>query len=397
MASKGYKKEVRPGVWKCMIWLPAEPGEKAKQKGWTTYGTERDADEAIEEVRVDARRGNLQRPNRDLTVGEYLKNWAVTRRPVMRSGHAADRYEDMVRLHIEPSPLGKRPLTSATKQDVERFLTGLEQPGANKRSKTRGLAPQSRRHILRLLKQGFSDAVMDGRLKVSPAKTVPLPAPDNEEGRALEDHEAQRLLECAKGRPIYAVLYLALATGARRGELLVLRWSDAKGNRLTIQRALDNARSGKREKETKSGVKRSLVLSPQAVKFLEQHKAAQEAHRRALPPGVWANKDLILCNELGDWLKPSTVTGQVCRIAHVAELEDISLHSLRHTFASQALARGIRMHVVSRLLGHTDLQTTVKRYGHLLVDELNEAAVQMGEFLQTATAPTEDVNGHPNC
>lgn len=384
--TKGYKKEARPGVWKCMIWLPAEPGLKAKQKGWTVYGTEKDADDSIEDKRVDARRGNLQRPNRELTLAAYLRSWVQGRQRNMKSRAAAERYEGLVRVHIEPSPLGNRPLTKISKADLELFLDGLTRPGSNKLAHDgRPLSSQTRRHIGRLLRQALGDAVLEGKLRASPAITLAIPSAENEEGRALEGWEASRLLQLAQSTRVYPVLLLAFATGARRGELLALRWSDLKGPRLTIQRALDVSKDGLREKETKTGVKRALVLTEETMQFLAQHKAAQSAHRLTIPRDVWVDKGLIVCNEIGDWMSPDLISKDVSRLMQKAGLLDASLHSCRHTFASQALTRGVRMDLVSRMLGHTNLQTTVKRYGHLMDGELEVAARQIGDFLRTAT------------
>ena len=163
--------------------------------------------------------------------------------------------------------------------------------------------------------------------------------------RFLSDEERTALLDtCADAdwKPLRALVLLALATGARRGELVGLKWTDVdlKVGRATVH-------------ETKNGDPRVLPLVGKALEALRelklQNSAASEfifAHPNGLPEAFYGFDS--------HWYDA----------LQAAKLTDFKFHDLRHSCASYLAAQGASLLKIADVLGHRTMQM-VKRYSHL--------------------------------
>ena len=169
-------------------------------------------------------------------------------------------------------------------------------------------------------------------------------------GRVLEDADRGGQVS------VYSVaaIRLLILTGCRKREILHLRWEqvDLDAGELRLP-------------DTKTGP-RTVLLSPVAVRVLERVPR--------LPGSPWAI--------------PGKVEGRPMRnidetwwaVCKAAGIEDIRIHDCRHSFASRALALGVSLPMIGRLLGHSEVQTT-ERYAHLASDWLKESAVRISESI----------------
>ena len=181
--------------------------------------------------------------------------------------------------------------------------------------------------------------------------------------RFLTEEELRRLgrvLREAKnegGASLYAVaaIRLLLLTGCRRNEILTLRWADVDldGGELNLA-------------DSKTGA-RSVCLSPAAVKVL------------ADLPRIRGNQWVIPGRKRGTHMRDLSDAWETVRKR--ADLEDVRLHDLRHTYASRALALGESLPVIGKLLGHTQVETTA-RYAHLARDSVREAAARIAASIR---------------
>ena len=171
--------------------------------------------------------------------------------------------------------------------------------------------------------------------------------------RFLSDDEREALLDaCAKSEwaPLHALVLLAITTGARKGELIGLRWADVD---LKAGRAL--------LRETKNGEQRTLPIAGRALEALRELKLQNSARSEYVFP------------------QPSGLPGPYVYFdAHwyaaleSAGISDCHFHDLRHTTASMLAAQGASLLEIADVLGHKTL-AMVKRYSHLVVD--HKAAV----------------------
>lgn len=181
--------------------------------------------------------------------------------------------------------------------------------------------------------------------------------------RFLSEEEFRRLgrVLCeveAEGRVLpsmVAAFRLLMLTGCRRGEILTLRWEDV------------DLRAGElRLRDAKTGP-RPVALSPSARRVLEG--------LQRLPDNPW----VIAGTKPGG--RVTNINSAWLLIRARAELNDVRIHDLRHSFASRALALGESLPMIGKLLGHRKVQTTA-RYAHLAKDSVKASAARVAESLR---------------
>ena len=177
------------------------------------------------------------------------------------------------------------------------------------------------------------------------------------------------------------LIALAAVTGARRGELLALRWGDLdlEAATLTIERSVAVVSGKWITKDTKTHAGRALALDPFGLEVLRRHRARMED--RAAEDGVDLTDDLpVLTYDLVHPISPDTASHYVRAIATKAGV-DTHLHQLRHFAATQMIGSGQDVGTVAGRLGHRDASTTLKVYAHVLPERDREAAAVLGRAL----------------
>ncbi len=172
--------------------------------------------------------------------------------------------------------------------------------------------------------------------------------------RCLSETETKRLLEACQGSRdtrLYPLVVLALSTGARRGELLGLRWAD-----VDLERGIAVAH------HTKNNERRALPLSGQALDVL-----------RDLGKVRRLDTDLVFADRRG---RPSIPRKSWDRAVEAAEIDDFRFHDLRHTAASYLAMSGATLAEIAEVLGHKTL-AMVKRYAHLTDQHTSEVVARM--------------------
>jgi integrase len=132
---------------------------------------------------------------------------------------------------------------------------------------------------------------------------------------------------------------------------------------------------------------RVVSVPPSLIEYLKLHREGQDQHRALFGPDYRSDLDLIFADPAGDYLLPSSVTRAAVRLAKKAGLEDVGLHSLRHTHASALLAAGVPVTNVSKRLGHRDAYTTAKIYAHALPDSDQDVAATWDKVMAEKPEP----------
>jgi integrase len=180
---------------------------------------------------------------------------------------------------------------------------------------------------------------------------------------------------------------LALATGARRNELLALRWSHVNFDRgaLTIEGSLEQTKGRTirvKGPKTAAGV-RILTLGAETLAML-RHRIRQLEARMALGLGKGgAGADPLVFSEPdGSVIMPDDFSRRWHAFVHDSDLPHVSFHSLRHVHASALLAAGVNLLMVSKRLGHAGANVTLATYAHLLQPDDAAAAQAIETFLK---------------
>jgi integrase len=273
--------------------------------------------------------------------------------------------------------LGDTPLQSLAPVAIESMLNSLLDSGGRKdetHPNGRPLSPRTVRHIAFLIHDSIEAAVRWGILPTNPMDRVVLPKAEKKEPRALDKECLRKLLDAVSGTSLFSLFVTAASTGCRRGELLALEWRDIdfQTGMITVSKSLEQTKNGLRIKTTKSGHARRFLLPSVALAVLLEHRRNQQQQNRSEA----AHRDigLVFCSPDGAYYKPDQISSRIAEIMTKAGLPGISLHSLRHTHASQLLSQGVPIPTVSKRLGHANPSITLRLYCYALEsDELAAA------------------------
>lgn len=169
----------------------------------------------------------------------------------------------------------------------------------------------------------------------------------------------------------YVFFAIAFYTGARKGEINALKWSDIDGNILHIRRSITQKLKGgdvETPPKNKSSI-RDIQIPLPLLEILTEHKNRQQA-----ATSLFTN-DLRVCGGERP-LRDSTVDKRNRTFAEKANLPRIKIHDFRHSHASLLVNEGINIQEIARRLGHSDIKMTLNTYAHLYPRE-EERAVKI--------------------
>ncbi|HMG26412.1 MAG TPA: site-specific integrase [Acidimicrobiia bacterium] len=191
--------------------------------------------------------------------------------------------------------------------------------------------------------------------------------------------------EHARDDHLYAFWQLLATTGLRRSEALGLRWSDLDldEGRLSVRQALAYVGTRPVLDEPKTQQSRRLVmLESETIEALKAHRARQLEERLAIGAG-YGELDLVFCRVAGDPLNPATVRRRFDGLVKASGLPKITLHGLRHSWATLALLDGIPAKVVAEVLGHSSTRVTEDVYQHVTPGMQADAVTRVAGLLRT--------------
>ena len=286
-----------------------------------------------------------------LTVADLAERYMEAHVEVRCNAHTQRIYRGTLRNHILPA-LGAMPLASVGRAEVAALHYRLRE------------TPRAANRALMVLSKIFSLAEAWGLASGggNPCRFV-LKYKEGKRERFLTDDEYRRvgraLCELEAEGPVparaAAALRLLMLTGCRGGEILTLKWSD-----------IDRKAGEFRLRDAKAGP-RMVPLTPAASEVL----AGIRRVRRS-PWVITGGRPERHLAELKSYWH---------RVRQRAEVEDVRIHDLRHSYASRALALGLPLPMIGRLLGHTDVSSTA-RYAHLSRDAEKVAAARVGGSIE---------------
>ena len=267
------------------------------------------------------------------TFGEFVEQQFLPHLKLSKRSWGCD--VSLLRCHLLPF-LADKPLNAITRAEVLAFQVGkLDE----------GLAPGTVYRVMVLLRHALKLAIeweVPG-LEVNPCAKVPLPKVNNERQRFLSPEEAQTLLAAVHASPndqLEAIVLFLLLTGARKREALDAKWECIQWDQRRWFIPI-----------TKTGQPRHVPLSEGALLVLRRQQ---------------------LITGHSKWLFPNPATGEPFQSIYnswnsarkLADLADVRIHDLRHSFASFLINDGRSLYEVQQLLGHRSSSMT-QRYAHL--------------------------------
>jgi integrase len=240
-----------------------------------------------------------------------------------------------------------------------------------------GLSPRSVQYVTVVLSMVLKHAWhVGGIIQANPCERVPKPRISRREKKTLSPSQMKSILDETQGTSWEAFYRLAFFTGARRGELLALRWSDVDMEKgvLTIRSNIVEVDGRRVETSTKSGNPRKVTLDAATVAVLRNCRKAQISRQLELGEAWEGREEFITTKPDGSNVKPSSATQHWNRMCRRLGILEVRLHDSRHTHATLLLAAGEPLHVVADRLGHRDAMVTSTVYAHVLADQADRAA-----------------------
>ena len=374
--SEGSIYKMADGRWRAAVSIGRDAKGKLKRKTFTKATRHEVQDELAKALR-DQQLGINISPER-ITLDAYLERWLgdVVKPGCSFKTHRT--YSDLVHQHITPA-LGRQPLQKLTTPQIQRFLNEKH---------SSGLSPKTVKHIRDCLRAALNVAVNDWDLiPRNPASKAKPPAPVKTELHVFNLQQAREFLGLVSAHRLEALFCVALCLGPRQGEVLGLQWPDINldDGMLRIHGALKRI-EGKlvKGKVKREGSKRTIALPAVTIAALRRHQAQQQ-NEREWAGTKWKETGYVFTTLIGTPIERRNLLRDWYRIMKVSSLPKIRFHDLRHSAATLLFAQGVHPKTVMEILGHTDLNTTMKIYGHVLDQMKREAAAKVDELFAVAT------------
>jgi integrase len=369
---------VKRGVgYSYVLYLGRSEDGRKRQKWVGGFRTKREAESALTETLGRVQTGQWADPGR-VTVAEYLAEWLEAVTPGVRPSTAAS-YRQVVRCYLLPH-LGRHRLAAVTPGQLNKLYATLA-VGGNRNGQP--LSARSVRYAHTIIGKALADAVDWGLLARNPARSAKPPKQTKTSMAVWTPAEAKRFLIAVRDDPLYALWWVLIVTGLRRGEGVGLRWSDVDLERgvISVQHALISVDYGVISAEPKTARgRRSVALDPITVEVLRQHRQRQLADQDTAGP-LWTATGYVFTREHGQPYHPQRLPILFKRLVLATGLPEIRLHDLRHTSATLALSSGIHPKIVQERLGHSSIGITLDTYSHVIGGLQHEAAVQVAALV----------------
>lgn len=370
--------------WTIVIDLGRDPATgKQKRIYRSAKCSKKQAEQEAIRLVAEIQQGTYVEPDKT-TIAEYLRHWVKTYCEPSLADSTSRGYLGTIEKHVVPE-IGSIRLQELQPIHLQALYARLLE---------KGLSPRMAQLTHAILHRALKHAVLWQMLQRNPADAVQPPKPKRPETKALTKDDVERLLKALEGHRDYALVYTAIYTGMRRGELLAIRWSDVEleAGVITVEQGLVITRRGVEFSQPKTvGSRRSVPIPKSVCDVLKRHRKEQLQQRLAAGP-TWHDSDLVFASPDGRPQNPATFSGRFGYTMKQLGFAGLRFHDLRHTHASLLLSLGVHPKVIQERLGHTVITTTMDIYAHVMPTLQRHAA----EGLDTLFASPSSLNRRSN-
>ena len=236
----------------------------------------------------------------------------------------------------------------------------------------------------------LAQAVKESIIPFNPAARAEPPKAEKKEAKYLQSADIAAILEALNSEPIKwkTLVHLLLITGARRGEIIGLKWDkvDFDNNRIYICNTISYTPDrGVYESTPKTeSSKRYIALPAETMQLMKQYRAWQIQERFRLGE-YYVNQDYVFAQDNGSPMHPDSVGKWLTKFCKRHSLPHVNPHAFRHTMASMLYYNGMDSVSISKRLGHAQVSTTSDIYAHVIAEADKKNADILSEiFLKKA-------------
>lgn len=376
------KQKVKNGIafngksYSYVLRVPDPVTGRTKPKWVGGFSTAKEAKVARDKARLSLAHNDYVAPTK-ITVGEYLDRWIVIHDRNIKATTSEGYHLAIRRIK---AVIGDVKLQNLKPSHVEHLYATLQADGSHRLGG--GLSARTAEFIGTVLKKAIRYAIeTENLLTFNPVSRVPRPKGVPARYSPWTFEELRQFLEVAESHRLSFYFRLSAYTGARRGEINALRWSDFDGKAITISK--NRVVAGRKDIElhtTKGGKngQRRVPLDPETIALFKEHRKRQLQERLAFGE-AWQDTGYIFTREDGLPIYYSTISDVFKKLTLKAGLRHIRLHDLRHLHATELLRKRVPLHQVADRLGHRDAMVTATIYAHVSSEDADELALVFAE------------------
>lgn len=334
---------------------------KSGKRVYKFFNELNDAKDWLLEAKHAEKHGCIATPN-DLDVNSWFSCWlSEIKGEKIRYG-TRRAYTDRYNHRIKPI-IGEMVLSDVKPIHCQMVLNNAEDSGDTSGSVRK----------LRVILREMFEAAKDNKMVPSNpvCKSVTYRKEQPNERRVLTELEQKVFLKTAEGFPYYHMYAFALETGMRAGELQGLKWEDIDFHEgfVHVNRSLDYRPDlgtfVENLPKSKAG-QRLIPLTAEAVRILGEVKANSKFLPKVIP-----FTNLVFRNSKGKPNHRGNFNRTLRDIAKKAGIASLSMHTLRHSFATRCIESGMRPKTLQKILGHSTINLTMDLYVHVTDDSLS--------------------------
>jgi len=328
--------------------------------------------------------GNTGAIDSKINVGQLFERWLHFIKARV-SPRTHERYAEIARRNLGPliGQIRLKNLTQATALEV--YAKALD---SGRLDGTDGLAPQTVRHMHRVLNQAMSQAARWQLISKNPLESISLPKASRAVFNVYDLSETKALLIALRGTSIFMPVLLSVLLGMRRAEISALRWAsiDIDGGLLSVLQTTEQMNNGYQIKALKRSRIRVLSLAPSITCELRHHWISQQCS--FLKAGMHSSIDQFVCAHAdGQMMQPTWITHEWLRVIRGTQFPHYRFDDLRHTHAIHLLTSGVSPTIASERLGYSRVGEMLNFYSDLMPNEREGATARIDALHASLVGP----------
>lgn len=337
---------------------------------------------AVEEGRVSLD-GNM-------TLEQFIERWIRDYAETNLAPKTLHRYKQLV-VRIKEG-LGRSKLAKLQPLQISQFIRSLQDTGIRRDGKKGTLSPLTIRHYFRLLSKILQTAFTWNLIPENPCKRLQQPKVEESQIEIADNDQLRDILDKLRQQPLLfqASVWIALATGARRGEYVALNWSDidlATGSVRIDKNWQYIPGQGCFMKDPKTRSSRRTVTIPKSICPLLESYREEQAKIRALLGSKWmGTEDAVFTTATGRRIHPDWLTKKWASFLKTNGIGHVQLRSLRNTNTTLLTHANEDIKTISARLGHSRTSTTLNIYTHVVKGADQAAANKLKRIFDTLTS-----------
>ncbi len=308
-----------------------------------------------------------------ITVEQWARECLETYSRASVKSNTYGGYLSIIENHLDG--IGDMKLSAVTNAVIQKHL----QRKARSEDNPDGLGEKTLTNIKAFLNIIFKQAFINGFILRNPVTGVKIPKSGKGETRALTVEEQQRLIDAARvyPRPIMFSVIFALNTGCRKGEILGLQWKDVDfvENKVHIHQQWNRHYDSDNSTEQRSELG---IIPPKTdssfrdVYFCKSFGEEFQAYKARMIEWKKQNRfahsedDFVFVGTKNRPIEPRVFYKYYEELLEIANIEDATFHTLRHTYTTRCIECGMDILMVAKTLGHANVAMTLNKYSHLL-------------------------------